>query len=113
MHLQEGRLAWQIEGLAAEYRPDQVQIPPISAWGAYAQGVYRLSPYWDIAARYKAFDPGTSGPIPRALHWTTLGASWRIHGDREKVLADLVCQQGGGQPTDSKVWVIQYQRYLF
>ena len=100
------------EYLAAQYESGKEGVPSVDASGYYLQYARAVSDRWAAAARYERFDPNQSVTSSRDLSWLTLGATWYIRGDFEKVQVNYVFKSERVNEFDNDALLVQYQRFF-
>jgi hypothetical protein len=66
-----------------------------------------------MAARYETFDPATPGQRSNALAWTTIGGTYNLGGNHERLQANYVVKRERGTQQANNAWLLQYQRSLW
>jgi len=98
---------------ADRYSSDDPSLPSIDAKGYYFQwAYYALSRKWSAAMRYEVMDPDRSITNSKDICWFTIGATYYLNCDYQKIQANYVFKSEKINKTDDDVLLIQYQQFL-
>jgi phosphate-selective porin len=100
------------EYFAAQYDSDKLGLPSIDAQGYYLQWAYALSRKWSMAARFETMDPDRSVTNSKDVSWLTIGATYYMNSDYQKIQANYVFRSEKVNEFDNDGLLIQYQRFF-
>jgi len=100
------------EYFAAQYRSDKRGLPSIDAQGYYLQWAHTMSKKWSTAVRCETMDPDGSVTNSKDASWVTIGATYYIDSDYQKIQFNYVFRSEKVNESDNDALLVQYQRFL-
>jgi phosphate-selective porin OprO/OprP len=107
-----GKNSVRAEYFAAQYHSDKPAISGINAQGYYLQWAYTLSKQWLVAARFETMDPDRSVTNSKDVSWLTIGASYYIDSDYQKIQVNYVFKSEEVNEFANDALLVQYQRFF-
>ena len=107
-----GKDALRAEYFAAQYESGRLGLPSIDAQGYYLQWAHTASRRWSTAIRYETMDPNQSLTNSKDVSWITIGATYYIDSDYQKIQANYVFRSEKVNEFDNDALLVQYQRFF-
>lgn len=107
-----GADALRAEYFAAQYDSDKLGLPSIDAQGCYLQWAHTASKRWSAAIRYETMDPNQFLTNSKDVSWLTIGATYCIDSDYQKIQANYVFRSEKVNEFDNDALLVQYQRFF-
>lgn len=99
------------ELIVSRYHSDKAGVPDVNANGFYVQLARNFSKRWQGAVRYEELN--TDLPAGNSQQWTTVGTTYRIHSDYEKIQVNYVFKNESPNEVANNALIVQYQRFLW
>jgi len=98
------------EYIASQYHSDKSSVQDVHANGFYIQLARDFSKRWQGAVRYERLNTDLSAG--NSQQWTTVGATYRIHSDYEKLQINYVIKHERPSEIKNNALIVQYQRFF-
>lgn len=107
-----GKHSLRSEYFAAQCHSDKPALPSIDAQGYYLQWACALSRKWSAAARLEVMDPDRSVTNSKDASWLTIGATYYVDSDYQKIQANYVFRSESVKELDNDALLVQYQKFF-